>query len=88
MALTPKQLAALEDMTVEDVRRQLSYAGPGMGACVPGVADNMALRGDVLEYLRKRERNTARAHWWKTTGLALILGTIAIGVTIVVALTR
>src|SRR2546421_3381665 len=56
MALRPDQDAELRRLTVEGIRQQLTYAGPGRNAVVPGLGDGMMLRGDVEEHVAKRER--------------------------------
>ena len=60
MALTPVQRAALDSLSTEDIRRQLSYVGPGTGTVVPGIGDGTVLRCDVLAYLVERDEQTAR----------------------------
>ena len=60
MALTPSQQVALDSLSTEDIRRQLSYVGPGTGTVVPGIADGMILRSDVPAYLVERDEQTAQ----------------------------
>jgi hypothetical protein len=48
LTLTPAQRAALDSLSTEDIRRHLSYVGPGTGTVVPGIADGMIPRSEVL----------------------------------------
>jgi hypothetical protein len=78
MALRPDQDAELRRFTVEGIRQQLTYAGPGRNAVVPGLGDGMMLRGDVEEHVAKRERKATRRLIWTNTALAIIGIVIAI----------
>ena len=78
MALRPDQDAELRRLTVEGIRQQLTYAGPGRNAVVPGLGDGMMLRGDVEEHVAKRERKATRRLIWTNTALAIIGIVIAI----------
>jgi hypothetical protein len=60
MTLTSDQRAVLDRYTIEDLGQQLRYAGPGPGAVVPGLGDNMMSRGDVQAYIFEREHKAAR----------------------------
>jgi hypothetical protein len=89
MALTPAQRAALDSLSTEDIRRHLSYVGPGTGTVVPGIADGMIVRSDVLAYLVERDEQTAQvqrrrdfrqklAKWVSVAGIIVgIAGVIA-----------
>src|SRR5258708_1153626 len=57
MTITSDQRAALDRYTIEDLRQQLRYAGPGPGAVVLGLADNMISRADIQAYIFEREQN-------------------------------
>jgi hypothetical protein len=78
MALRPDQDAHLRRLNVEGIRQQLTYAGPGRNAVVPGLGDGMMLRGDVEEHVAKRERKATRRLIWTNTALAIIGIVIAI----------
>jgi hypothetical protein len=78
MALRPDQDAELRRLNVEGIRQQLTYAGPGRNAVVPGLGDGMMLRGDVEEHVAKRERKATRRLIWTNTALAIIGIVIAI----------
>jgi F0F1-type ATP synthase membrane subunit c/vacuolar-type H+-ATPase subunit K len=97
MALTPAQRAALDSLRTEDIRRQLSYVGPGTGTVVPGIADGMIFRNDVLAYLAQRDEQTAQvqrhrdfrqklAIWVSVAGL--IVGMAGVIAGIILALWR
>ena len=78
MALRPDQDAELRRLNVEGIQQQLTYAGPGRNAVVPGLGDGMMLRGDVEEHVAKRERKATRRLIWTNTALAIIGIVIAI----------
>ena len=97
MTLTPAQRAALDSLGTEDIRRQLSYVGPGAGKVVPGISDGTILRNDVLAYLAERDEQAAQvqrrrdfrrklAIWVSIAGL--ILGMAAVIAGIILALWR
>ena len=77
MALTPAQLAAVEVLNVEDLRRRLAYAGPGRGSVVPGLGDGMILRGDVEDWLAEHGKKAGKAQRRRD-----ILQGVAIGVSV------
>jgi hypothetical protein len=76
MALTPEHRAALDGLAVEDIRRQLAYAGPGRNSAVPGLGDGMMLRGDVEDHLFERQKTADKAQRRRD-----ILQGVAIGLT-------
>jgi hypothetical protein len=97
MALTPAQRATLDSLSTEDIRRHLSYVGPGTGTVVPGIADGVIPRSDVLAYLAKRDEQDAQvqrrrdlrqklAIWISVAGL--IVGIAGVIAGIVLALWR
>jgi hypothetical protein len=57
---SPLPRVALDSPSTEDIRRCLSYVGAGAGTVVPGIADGMIVRGDVLAYLVERDEQTAQ----------------------------
>jgi hypothetical protein len=94
MALTPAHRAALDSLSREDIRRQLGYAGPGMGSVVPGIGDGMALRAVVLEYLverdEKEERPLRRRQKWAIgiAAISLFVSIMSLAVAVVALLSR
>jgi hypothetical protein len=55
MPLTPEQRLACERAGVDEVRAKMAYAGPGPGACVPGLGDGLILRQDAADWIREQK---------------------------------
>jgi hypothetical protein len=54
MPLSPDHRIACERAGIEEVRAKMTYAGPGPGACVPGLGDGLICRQDAADWIKEQ----------------------------------
>jgi hypothetical protein len=92
MALSQEQRAELDRLRLYNVQLRLQYAGPGPGSIVPGLLDGMVLRGDVEEWIAKRNETADRLQsqtlWWAKAAawIAGLIGLAGIVVAVLIAI--